>query len=203
MTYERLAQISLGDGLSLNETAALVEVLYRREGALSWSFQECGKLSMEAVSKMEIATVHHTPWQCKTFPIPRKLEGEVMKMLQDRIDAGRLERSQASYRNPWFLVSKKNGKYRLINNAQHINRVTIRDAGLPPSANLYSEKFTGSTRTSVIDFDSGYDQVSLIWHSRDITTFHTPLGLLQMTTLPQGGTNSVSQFQRCAEIVLN
>ena len=202
LTPERMETFDIGEGLSKEELEALKEMLYRREAALSWSFRECGKLSVDAVGEMEIVTVHHTPWQCKTFPVPKKLEAEVMAMLTDRLEAGRLERSQASYRNPWFLVKKKNGKYRLINNAQHINRVTIRDAGLPPSAGAFSEKFTGSTRQSLLDFDSGYDQVVLAWRSRDITSFHTPLGLLRMTTLPQGGTNSVSQFQRCAEIVL-
>jgi hypothetical protein len=77
--------------------------------------------------------------------------------------------------------------------------VTVRDADLPPSANWYSEKFVGSIRTSVVDFDSGYDQISLAGYSQDIMTFYMPLGLLRITTLPQGRINSVSQFQ-CAEI---
>lgn len=78
---------------SPEEVEAIIEVLYRRETALSWLFQECCKLLKEAVDEIEIAPVHHMPWQCKSFPIARKLEGEVTKMLQDRIDTGRLERS--------------------------------------------------------------------------------------------------------------
>jgi hypothetical protein len=202
LTPERLEAIDVGQGLTCQELQALLEVLYHWEVALSWAFDECGKLSAEAIGEFEIPTVHHKPWQCKGFPMPKKLEEEATKMLQERIDAGWLERSQASYRNPWFLVRKKNGKYCLINNAQHINRVTIRDAGLPPSANLFSERFTGSTRMSLLDFDSGYDQISLAWWSRDITTFATQLGLLQMTTLPQGATNSPAQFQQAADTIL-
>ncbi len=40
----------------------------------------------------------------------------------------------------------------------------------------------------------GYDQVKLDKESRDLTAFMTPLGLMWMTTLPQGATNFVAQF---------
>jgi len=38
--------------------------------------------------------------------------------------------------------------------------------------------------------------------SRDLTAFFTPLGLLRHTTLPQGATNSVAQFVRIMNLVL-
>ena len=77
-----------------------------------------------------------------------------------------------------------------------LNRVTVRDANLPPSANKFSEEFAGCAISSFIDFFSGYDQVELDEKSRDLTAFMTPLGLMQMTTLAQSATNSVAQFVR-------
>jgi hypothetical protein len=55
---------------------------------------------------------------------------------------------------------------------------------------------------SLIDFFSGYDQVELDAKSRDLTGFQTPIGLLRMTTLPQGATNSVAQFVRIVTKIL-
>ena len=49
---------------------------------------------------------------------------------------------------------------------------------------------------SLLDFFSGYDQVSLDVRSRDITAFSTPLGLVRQCTLPMGATNSVAEFVR-------
>ncbi|CAL3966159.1 unnamed protein product [Diplocarpon coronariae] len=49
---------------------------------------------------------------------------------------------------------------------------------------------------SLIDFFSGYDQFILDVKSRDMTAIQTPLGLLRMTRLPQGATNSIAQFVR-------
>ena len=78
-------------------------------------------------------------------------------MLKERIANGLLELCYGLYRNPWFLVKKKSGKYRMVNAAMNINKVTIRDANLPPSVDEFSEEFTGMYITSLIDFFSGYD----------------------------------------------
>ena len=57
-------------------------------------------------------------------------------------------------------------------------------------------EFAGCAISSLIDFFSGYDRVELDKESRDLTAFMTPLGLMRMTTLPQGATNSVARFVR-------
>src|SRR5258706_12753022 len=108
------------------------------------------------------------------------------------MQCGALDRSFRPYRNPWFLVPKKTpGKYRLINFAQRLNAVTIRDASLPPTVDEFSEAFTGFPLISLLDFFLGYDQCVLAEVSRDLTAFMTPFGVLRMTTLPQGYTNGV------------
>lgn len=68
-----------------------------------------------------------------------------------------LERGYGPYRNPWFLVKKKDGNYRLINSAININAITIRDAMLPPSADEFSEHVAGRLVCTLIDFLSSYD----------------------------------------------
>ena len=118
-------------------------------------------------------------------------------MLQEKLKMGVIEPCHGPYRNPWYLVKKTTpGKYRLVNVVVELNRVTIKDANLPPSVDKFSEKFAGCAISSLIDFFSGYDQVELDEESRDLTAFMTPLGLMQMTTLAQGATNLVTQFVR-------
>ena len=70
--------------------------------------------------------------------------------------------------------------------------MTIRNAGIGPTIDEFAEAFAGRSIYSVGDLYSGYDHFQLAVESRDITTMRTPLGLVQMCTLPQGGTNSVS-----------
>jgi hypothetical protein len=83
-----------------------------------------------------------------------------------------------------------------------INKHSIRDANLPPSVDEFSEEFAGCQMASLIDLFSGYDQIELDVKSRDLTGFQTPIGLLRMTTLPQGATNSVAQFVRIVTKIL-
>lgn len=86
------------------------------------------------------------------------------------------------------------GKYRLVNVAVKLNQVTVRDTNLPPSANEFFEKFASCVISFLITFFSDYNQVELDNKSQDLTSFITPLGLMRMTTLPQGATNSVAEF---------
>jgi hypothetical protein len=114
-----------------------------------------------------------------------------------------LEYSKELYRNPWFLVKKKKpGDYRLINSATHLNTVTRRDANLPPSVDEFAEEFIGCHITSLVDLYSGYNQMLLYPKSRDLTVFFILLRLLRNTTLPQGATNSVAQFVRIINLIL-
>jgi hypothetical protein len=74
---------------------------------------------------------------------------------------------------------------------------------MPPAGDEFSERFAGYPLVSLIDLFSGYDQCTLATVSRDITAFHTPLGLMRMTTLPMGYTNAVQVFDRIMRKVLH
>jgi hypothetical protein len=79
-------------------------------------------------------------------------------MLKDRLERGVLEKYKGAYRNPWFLVVKKEvGEYRLINTAMKMNKVTLKDANLLPLIDEFSEEFIGCITASLVDFFSGYD----------------------------------------------
>ncbi len=59
----------------------------------------------------------------------------------------------------------------------------MRDINLPPSVNEFFKEFAGYIIAFLIDFFSNYDQIKFDEKSRDLTTFHTPIGLLKMTIL--------------------
>ncbi len=108
----------------------------------------------------------------------------VIEIFKDRVEKGVFKSSYDPYRNPWFLVKKKEkGKYRLINIVIEINRVIVRDTNFPPSVNEFFKKFAGCIIASLIDFFSDYNQIELDEKSRDLITFYTSIGLLRMITL--------------------
>jgi hypothetical protein len=67
---------------------------------------------------------------------------------------------------------------------------------MPPSVDEFSEDFAEFPIATVIDYFSGYYEVGLHPKSRDMMAFMTDVGLMRMTRLPQGWTNSVSMFQQ-------
>jgi hypothetical protein len=134
-----------------------VAMLYNREIALAWDFIKIGKVKPEIFFPVQIRIVDYKAWYCAGFPIPKTLNQTVIEMLNDRINKGVLEPCHGLYRNLWFLVKKKDGKYRLVNYAVEFNRVIIRNANLFPAVNSFSEEFAGYIVIFLIDFFSGYD----------------------------------------------
>ncbi|MCO5550070.1 hypothetical protein L7F22_003549 [Adiantum nelumboides] len=115
---------------------------------------------------------------------------------------GILEPSCAPYSNRWFTIPKKNGTLRFIQDMQPVNKVIIRNVGTGPIVDEFAEAFAGRAIYSISDLYSGYDQFQLALESRDLTTMHTPLGLVRMCTLLQGATNSVAHMMNGMNKVL-
>lgn len=204
LTPEREETLLVGRDLLPREKELFRELLFKREGVLAWSWEHMGRIRDEVLPPQRIKTVPHEAWQHPGFKIPRALGPVIEEMLRDRLRKGVLEPCDGPYRNPWFLVGKKqSGKYRLINAAMLINKVTRRDANMPPDADEFAEEFSGMALSSLVDLFSGYDQITLAMEDRDLTAIQTPLGLLRQTTILQGAANSVAQFQRVISWVLH
>ena len=89
-----------------------------------------------------------------------------------------------------------------VHDLQPLNKVTIRDAGLPPNLDNFVEPFAGRQCYTVFDLYWGFDARKVHPESRDLTAFLTPLGLLRITSLPTGFTNSPAEFQACMAFIL-
>ena len=132
------------DGLQERELELLIAMLFNREKVLAFDFSHCGTVITEVAPPQEIRTVPHKAWQVLNFPIPKALVLVVIEMLRERIKNGLLKYCHGPYRNPWFLVKKAIKGYRLINAAMEMNRVTIRDANLPPQTDEFAKEFAGN-----------------------------------------------------------
>jgi RNase H-like domain found in reverse transcriptase/Integrase zinc binding domain/Reverse transcriptase (RNA-dependent DNA polymerase) len=198
LTPERLASMRIGTGfLTDSEKQLFVNILFDYEGAIAFEDSEMGMLKREIEPPIVIHTVPHEPWQQANLRLPKAMQEIATSHVKEKLANGTLEYSQGPYRSRYFLVPKKKpGEYRFINDVQQLNKVTIRDAGMPPSVDEFSEEFAGYPITTSVDYYSGYYQVALDAESRDLTAFLTDAGLVRMTRLPQGWTNSVACFQR-------
>ena len=200
LSLERLEKIltSVPQGfLRPREIDLLVFVLQTRQQALAFEDSERGTFSDKYFPDYEIPVIEHIPWVQAPIRIPKSIEDTVRQMLLDQKAAGKYEYSTASYRSRIFAVSKPKGGIHLVADVQELNRVTVRDAGLPPRTDDFAESFVGHVIYGLADLFSGYDGRRLAVTSRPLTTFSCLLGPLRSCVLPQGATNSLPEFQRC------
>lgn len=85
LTPERIARFVVGEGIWPEEKKFLLEILFAREAALSWSFDEIGEIRPEVHPLIKIRTVEHEVWQEKSFPVPRAIKDEAIQMLRERV----------------------------------------------------------------------------------------------------------------------
>jgi hypothetical protein len=159
-------------------------------------------LKKEYFSDYIMPIIPHTPWEFKNIPIPPRIRNKVIEMLKSKIEAGVYEPSQSSYRGWWFCVLKKNGTLRIVHDLQPLNKVSIRDASQLPIIDDFVESYGARQCYTVFDLFWGFDARIVDPRSRDMTAFYTPLGLLRLTALPMGYTNSPAEFQKCMTFIL-
>jgi hypothetical protein len=159
-------------------------------------------LKKEYFSDYIMPIIPHTPWEFKNIPIPPGIRNKVIEMLKSKIEAGVYEPSQSSYRGRWFCVLKKNGTLRIVHDLQPLNKVSIRDASQLPIIDDFVESYGAHQCYTVFDLFWGFDARIVDPRSCDMTAFYTPLGLLRLTALPMGYTNSPAEFQKCMTFIL-
>jgi len=172
------------------------------EDGIAFEDIERGTLKDSHFSPYIISTVPHTPWQHQNRPVPLGIADEVIKVLKLKMDAGVYKHSQSSYRSRWFVVEKKNKKHRIVHDLQPLNKITIKDAGMLPILDDFVENFAGRQCYMVFDLFWGFDAWKIHPKSCGMTAFSTPLGLLQITSLPTGFTNLPAEFQNCMSFIL-
>lgn len=204
LTQERLEslQINQNNFLSEEEVRLFEQVMNNNSATLAFEESDRGMLKESYFSPYIMPVIPHTPWESRNIPIPPGIRDKVVDLLREKIKAGVYEPSQSSYRSRWFCVLKKNGKLRLVHDLQLLNKVSIRDAGLPPILDNFVEPFAGRQCYTVFDLFWGFDARIVDPASRDYTAFLTPLGLLRLTCLPMGYTNSPAEFQKCMQFIL-
>jgi len=111
LTPERIEKLKIGKGITKEEREVLMEVMFSRGKGIAFDFTEKAEFKPEVEPPHVIPTITHEPWQVANFRVPKGLEGEVIKIIWKKLVCGALERCCGPYRNPWFLVPKKDKGY--------------------------------------------------------------------------------------------
>ncbi|CAM6127114.1 unnamed protein product [Calypogeia fissa] len=126
-TEETLNQLRIGDDglLTREEREAFWKVISKHGKAFAFTPEEMGCVDPSVVTPMVIFTIPHIPWDLKPIPVPKALMPKLNDLLKEKLANRVLERADAPYSNRWFIIRKKNGKLRFIQDMQPLNKVTI------------------------------------------------------------------------------
>jgi hypothetical protein len=98
-------------------------------------------------------------------------------------------------------VKKKNGEIRLCVDFRNLNRNSKKDNYPLPNMEHILQKVIGSSRMSMIDGFSGYNQILVLPEDREKTSFTIPWGTFMYAKMPFGLMNARATFQRAMDIV--
>jgi len=205
MTEERMSWFGMdqADHLWPSERKLFKHILALNEVAFTWTERERRRFRSDYFPPIKLAVTEHTPWCRRHVPIPPAIRDKVIELFKEKIAAGVYEECTSAYRNSWFCVVKKDGNsLRIVHDLQPLNEHVIRDAGLVPQPDEFSEECAGRTLLSTLDLYSSFDLQLIDPAYRDLTAFQTPLGVLRNVGLPMGYTNSVPIQQANVSFIL-
>jgi hypothetical protein len=177
ITNERMELLDVNSNGFLwpEEEKLFKHIMVLNEQAIAFEDTERGTLKESYFSPYIIPTIPHIPWECRHIPIPPGLRDKVMDVLRLKIAAGVYEQSSSSYRSPWFVTMKKNGKLRIVHDLQPLNGITIRDAGMLPVLDDFVESFAGRQCYTVFDLFWGFDARKIHPKAEKLLPFLHPL----------------------------
>jgi len=119
------------------------------------------------------------------------MEREVKKMLDAQII---IPLRFSEWVDSLLFVRKKNGKIMLCVDFINLNRISKKDNYPLPKMEYIFQRVIGSSRLSMIDGFSCYNQISVLPEDREKTTFTTPWGTFMYAKISFGLMNVGSTF---------
>jgi hypothetical protein len=153
-----------------------------------------------------IAMKNNEPIFRKQFQIPDAHRLQLETQIQDWLKLGVIQPSKSRYNSPMFLVPKKDGSlrvvqdFRALNANSHDDRYSMKDV----SECIGDIGRAGSTIFSTLDLTSGFWQMPLSPESRHLTAFSVPgLGQFEWIMSPMGLLGCPASFQRLVEAAMH
>ena len=153
----------------------------------------------------DISLKSNEPIYVKQFKIPDAHQEEVANHVKQWLKLGVVQPTRSKFNSPIFVVSKKDGGLRIVQDLRKLNAQSHEDKySMKDISECIGEiGRANSTLYSTIDLTSGFWQMMLEPHCREYTAFTIPgMGQFEWVSAPQGLHGMPASFQRLMEAVM-
>ena len=149
----------------------------------------------------DINTGNSAPVAQARYRTPYYLRNEMKKIIEKNVSSGLMEPCSSPYAAPVLLVKKQNGQWRLVCDYRKLNEVTVSDCyPLPEIENLVTN-LSASKVFSSADLWTGFHQIPCSEEAKTKLAITTEFGQFTWLSMPMGGKNAPSVFQRLMDTV--
>jgi hypothetical protein len=215
-TFNRLANINVMEPIkqcandAIESTAKITSTLDSLRTAITENVKKIAVESLRDLRTTTTASVHTIKMKPGTIPkrtkmrkLPHKYIEQFKTMINDMLQAKRIQPSVSPWASAVRIVGKPDGSIRTTIDYKHINDDIENDAyPMRFITDIFSRLGKAKVFT-VIDCTSGYFQVPLDEQSRKYTAFRCILGLFEFLVMPMGIKGAAERFQRMMEIALH
>ena len=135
-------------------------------------------------------------FEAKVYQMPHKQVTFLRKWLDEELAKGFIRPSKSPYPSPTFLIDKKNGDYRVVQDYIKLNSFTKPDKHpLPLIADLINQ-LHGKTLFTKFDIRMGYNNIRIKEGDQEKAAFTTPLGQYEPMVMNFGLRNAPATFVR-------
>ena len=169
-------------------------MVLQNEG-FTWDDSKRGHFCEDFFPPVEIPIIMHMPWAECNIQIPPGIYDKVCKIIHTKMDAGMYECSNSLYCSHWFCVAKKEAAdLCMVHILEPLNAITIQHSRVTPFTEEIAKQFASRACGGMLNLNIGYDEYALAKSSCDYMTFQSLYGMLCLTKLPMGWTNTVPVF---------
>ena len=142
------------------------------------------------------------PVKLPNRPMPMHFKKNLSQKIDKIFEHNLITPCHSPSSSPAMLVSKKNGKLRLVIGYRQLNQQTVKSCWPLPSVDEIFDTLEGSCYFPTIDMSWGFYQLPIETSSQEYTALSTPIGSSKWLVMPMGLTGSPPVFQSLMEKVL-
>jgi len=189
-------------GCSEAEANKYRQVMYDNESVFSKHKNDLGRCDLV---QHEIHLKDKVPVYIKQFKIPEVHSTSIEDQVKEWLKLDIVQPSMSRYNSPIFVVKKKDGNFRLVQDFRALNAKTYPDRYSMRDVNdcIHEIGKSGSRLFSTIDLTSGFWQMVLKPECREYTAFTVyGMGQFEFKTSPMGLLGCPASFQRLMEAAM-